>query len=196
MEGTVSTDNEILSALLDGEATDFELRRLVADVQKSKELAEKWRRYSLVQDIIHSRDVIPSLSLSDRIKDYIEKNPQKSRRDSRWMSGIAKLAISASVAFAIVFSMPYFFPVFEETQSVVLNSSSKIEENNNISYLELYSESEHRIDPAAKKRLDDYISKINFNGGVTETNGPLPIEALRDSPLYRLVNDTVDFPSR
>ena len=196
MEGTVSTDNEILSALLDGEATDFELRRLVADVQKSKELAEKWRRYSLVQDIIHSRDVIPSLSLSDRIKDYIEKNPQKSRRDSRWMSGVAKLAISASVAFAIVFSMPYFFPVFEETQSVVLNSSSKIEENNNISYLELYSESEHRIDPAAKKRLDDYISKINFNGGVTENNGPLPIEALRDSPLYRLVNDTVDFPSR
>ena len=196
MEGTVSTDNEILSALLDGEVTDFELRRLVADVQKSKELAEKWRRYSLVQDIIHSRDVIPSLSLSDRIKDYIEKNPQKSRRDSRWMSGVAKLAISASVAFAIVFSMPYFFPVFEETQSVVLNSSSKIEENNNISYLELYSESEHRIDPAAKKRLDDYISKINFNGGVTENNGPLPIEALRDSPLYRLVNDTVDFPSR
>ena len=196
MEGTVSTDNEILSALLDGEATDFELRRLVADVQKSKELAEKWRRYSLVQDIIHSRDVIPSLSLSDRIKDYIEKNPQKSRRDSRWMSGVAKLAISASVAFAIVFSMPYFFPVFEETQSVVLNSSSKIEENNNISYVELYSESEHRIDPAAKKRLDDYISKINFNGGVTENNGPLPIEALRDSPLYRLVNDTVDFPSR
>ncbi|MDA9902072.1 sigma-E factor negative regulatory protein [Gammaproteobacteria bacterium] len=196
MEGTVSTDNEILSALLDGEATDFELRRLVADVQKSKELAEKWRRYSLVQDIIHSRDVIPSLSLSDRIKDYIEKNPQKSRRDSRWMSGVAKLAISASVAFAIVFSMPYFFPVFEETQSVVLNSSSKIEENNNISYLELYSKSEHRIDPAAKKRLDDYISKINFNGGVTETSGPLPIEALRDSPLYRLVNDTVDFPSR
>jgi sigma-E factor negative regulatory protein RseA len=125
MEGTVSTDNEILSALLDGEATDFELRRLVADVQKSKELAEKWRRYSLVQDIIHSRDVIPSLSLSDRIKDYIEKNPRKSRRDLRWMSGIAKLAISASVAFAIVFSMPYFFPVFEETQSVVLNSSSK-----------------------------------------------------------------------
>ena len=196
MEGTVSTDNEILSALLDGEATDFELRRLVADVQKSKELAEKWRRYSLVQDIIHSRDVIPSLSLSDRIKDYIEKNPQKSRRDSRWMSGVAKLAISASVAFAIVFSMPYFFPVFEETQSVVLNSSSKIEENNNISYVELYSESEHRIDPAAKKRLDDYISKINFNGGVTENNGPLPIEALRDSPLYRLVNDTDDFPSR
>ena len=196
MEGTVSTDNEILSALLDGEATDFELRRLVADVQKSKELAEKWRRYSLVQDIIHSRDVIPSLSLSDRIKDYIEKNPQKSRRDSRWMSGVAKLAISASVAFAIVFSMPYFFPVFEETQSVVLNSSSKIEENNNISYVELYSESEHRIDPAAKKRLDDYISKINFNGGVTENNGPLPIEALRDSPLYRLLNDTVDFPSR
>ncbi|MDG1951355.1 MAG: sigma-E factor negative regulatory protein [Gammaproteobacteria bacterium] len=196
MEGTVSTDNEILSALLDGEATDFELRRLVADVQKSKELAEKWRRYSLVQDIIHSRDVIPSLSLSDRIKDYIEKNPQKSRRDSRWMSGVAKLAISASVAFAIVFSMPYFFPVFEETQSVVLNSSSKIEENNNISYVELYSKSEHRIDPAAKKRLDDYISKINFNGGVTENNGPLPIEALRDSPLYRLVNDTVDFPSR
>ena len=114
MEGMVSTDNEILSALLDGEATDFELRRLVADVHKSKELAEKWRRYSLVQDIIHSRDVIPSLSLSDRIKDYIEKNPQKSRRDSRWMSGVAKLAISASVAFAIVFSMPYFFPVLED----------------------------------------------------------------------------------
>jgi sigma-E factor negative regulatory protein RseA len=196
MEGTVSTDNEILSALLDGEATDFELRRLVADVQKSKELAEKWRRYSLVQDIIHSRDVIPSLSLSDRIKDYIEKNPRKSRRDLRWMSGIAKLAISASVAFAIIFSMPYFFPVFEETQSVVLNSSSKIEKNSNISYLELYSKSEDRIDPAAKKRLDDYISRINFNGGVTENTGPLPIEALRDSPLYRLVNDTVDFPSR
>lgn len=196
MEGKVPTDNEILSALLDGEANDFESRRVIAGVQKSKELAEKWRRYSLVQDIIHSRDVIPSLSLYDRIKDYIEKNPQKSKSDFRWVSGLAKLAISASVAFAIVFSVPYFFPVFEETRSVVLNSPSKIEKNNNFSYLELYSGSEDGIDPAAKKRLDDYISRINFNDGITETGGPLPIEALRDSPLYRLVNDTVDFPSR
>ena len=196
MVSKVLTDSEILSALLDGEATDFELRRVVADVQKSEELAEKWRRYALVQDIVHSREVIPSLLLSDRVKDYIENNRQKGKRNTRWISGVAKLAISASVAFAIVFSMPYFFPVFDETQSIVVNPFYKIEKNSNISYLELYSNNEDAIDPAAKKRLDDYISRINFNGGTTETEGPLPIEALRDSPLYRLVNDTVDFPSR
>lgn len=196
MVSKVSTDNEILSALLDGEATDFELRRVVADVQKSEELAEKWRRYALVQDIIHSREVIPSLLLSDRVKDHIEKTPQKVKRNFRWMSGVAKFAISASVAFVIVFSMPYFFPVFDETQSVVLSPFSKIEKNTSVRYLELYSNNKDAIDPAAKKRLDDYISRINFNGGTAETESPLPIEALRDSPLYRLVNDTVDFPSR
>lgn len=196
MVSKVSTDNEILSALLDGEATDFELRRVVADVQKSANLAEKWRRYALVQDIIHSREVIPSVLPSGRVKDYIEKYPQKGKRNFPWMYGAAKLAISASVAFAIIFSVPYFFPVSDETQSVVLNPFSKIEKNNSISYLDLYSNNEDAIDPAAKKRLDDYISRINFNGGTTETEGPLRIEALRDSPLYRLVNDTVDFPSR
>lgn len=196
MVSKVSTDNEILSALLDGEATDFELRRVVADVQKSEELAEKWGRYALVQDIIHSREVIPSLLLSDRVKDHIKKTPQKGKRNFRWMSGVAKFAISASVAFVIVFAMPYFFPVFNETQSVVLSPFSKIEKNTSISYLESYSNNIDAIDPAAKKRLDDYISRINFNGGTAETEGPLPIEALRDSPLYRLVNDTVDFPSR
>ena len=32
MVNKVPTDDEILSALLDGEATDFELRRVVSDV--------------------------------------------------------------------------------------------------------------------------------------------------------------------
>ena len=194
MVNKVPTDDEILSALLDGEATDFELRRVVSDVQKSEDLAEKWRRYALVQDIVHSREVRPSLALTSRVAEYIENNPHKRKIEFPWMFGLAKLAISASVALTIVYSLPYLSPIFDETRSVVSNPSFKVD--NNIRSLEYLFNNEHEIDPAAKKRLDEYISRINFNEEATENALPLPIEALRDSPLYKLVNDKADFSSR
>ena len=196
MVNNVPTDDEILSALLDGEATDFELRRVVSDAQKSKDLAEKWRRYALVRDIVHSREVRPSLVLSSRVAGYIEKNPYNRKLESRWMIGLAKLAISASVALAIVYSLPYLSPGFDETRSVVSNLSSKTDKNSDISLLRFNFDNEHEIDPAAKKRLDEYISRINFNEEATENALPVSIEALRDSPLYKLVNDRADFPSQ
>jgi hypothetical protein len=110
------------------------------------------------------------------------------------MFGLAKLAISASVALTIVYSLPYLSPIFDDTRPVVSNPSFKVD--NNIRSLEYLFNNEYEIDPAAKKRLDEYISRINFNEEATENALPLPIEALRDSPLYKLVNDKADFPSR
>ena len=51
------------------------------------------------------------------------------------MIGLAKLAISASVALAIVYSLPYLSPGFDETRSVVSNLSLKADKNNDISSL-------------------------------------------------------------
>ena len=40
---------ETLSALLDGEASEFELRRLLAE--GDVEIAAQWRRYQLIRDV-------------------------------------------------------------------------------------------------------------------------------------------------
>ena len=46
-------EKETLSALLDNEADDLELRRLLKSIDSNPELAETWERYCLEQSLMH-----------------------------------------------------------------------------------------------------------------------------------------------
>ena len=49
------TKHELLSALLDDEAGDFERRRLLNELKQDDELVETWGRYALVGDVLRNR---------------------------------------------------------------------------------------------------------------------------------------------
>ena len=47
---------ESVSALMDGEVTDFELRRTLERIENEPELAEAWQRYHLIRSVIRNED--------------------------------------------------------------------------------------------------------------------------------------------
>lgn len=109
---------ESLSALVDGEASEFEGRRLLGMVS-DPELSEKWQRYHLAGALMRKELSSPSLSdLSGRIGAAIHEEADYTAdaapvaasstasnvvvQASRWRDWMAKSAIAASVAFAVV----------------------------------------------------------------------------------------------
>ncbi|MGQ9425883.1 sigma-E factor negative regulatory protein [Gilvimarinus sp. F26214L] len=109
--------NESLSALVDDEASELELRRVLAEVQKDDDLRERWHRYQAARAAMQGEDVVLTNTMfADRIRDavsHIEMDrpvdgPEKARPSaadssgSRWKANAGRVAIAASVAAAVL----------------------------------------------------------------------------------------------
>ena len=49
------TKHELLSALLDDEAGEFERRRLLSELQQDQELSSTWQRYALTGELLRNK---------------------------------------------------------------------------------------------------------------------------------------------
>ncbi len=109
--------DESLSALVDGEISELELRRLLkADDQAFEELRGRWSSYQMTSASM--KDDVPnvaftdlSASISARIADedshsLTSNSSTKNRKQSIW-SGVGRFAIAASVAGAVVLGVQF-----------------------------------------------------------------------------------------
>ena len=177
-------EKESLSALLDNEADDLELRRILKSCEVNPELLETWQRYNLAQSLLHEAAVPVSPELSQRIFAQIEteESPQAPRSWKVWQQNLAKGAIAASVALVFIVTVqtnlqqssgPTLVQQNEQTpESFVPNSAIVIEE---VAF---------DVDPIAQQRLYDYVESMTI-----DEEQPLHMEHIQDSPLFRLVNE-------
>ena len=72
-------DAESLSALLDNESDDLSLPRVLESYGENSEIAEKWRRYNLVQAAVHNEVVQVSPNLRKGILESLkgENDPDR-----------------------------------------------------------------------------------------------------------------------
>lgn len=112
--------HQSLSHLMDNEADELELRRLLkaCDEQDDKALADTWHRYHLVRSVLHKEFEQEQLvDIADRISVALEQEPVPAQRRKLFENlrlraasisdtWIAKGAIAASVAAAVVLLMP------------------------------------------------------------------------------------------
>ena len=172
-------EKESLSALLDNEADDLELRRLLKSIDSNPELAETWERYCLEQSLMHNP--------AARVQQQIQNEPALSVRGnsfSGWQQTFSKLAIAASVAVIFVFAFQGSFnnPV---SPSLVEQEHSSLEQDALQPNATLVVESvSFEVDPEAQQRLLEYIESMSF-----DEDKPVRVEPIQDSPLYRLVNE-------
>src|SRR5690554_2104010 len=65
---------ESLSALMDNEATELELRRVLKQAKDDPDLLDHWQRYHLVRDVIHQQASAPApVSLLAGIREAINE---------------------------------------------------------------------------------------------------------------------------
>ena len=94
---TRDDDLEALSALMDGETQELELRRLLGSIDADPALRERWRRQQMVSDIMSKRPLTHSeIDVSDRVSDALSARSSVSRNP------IWSVAVAASVTLAVV----------------------------------------------------------------------------------------------
>lgn len=104
------TLRESLSALMDNEAEELELRRILKQMPHDRELRDAWRRYHLLSASLHQEShTRPSVDLLDGIHAALREEPlpiraeQPQRRIGPVARYIGQSAIAASVALAVIF---------------------------------------------------------------------------------------------
>lgn len=91
-------EREVLSALLDGETSELETRRMLRDLNQAG--TAQWARWQLTSDILKGHDVaaVPA-GFSARLSSALAE--EKVRRTG-WIGSVARAAVAASVAAATV----------------------------------------------------------------------------------------------
>jgi len=95
--------DQSLSALMDGEATDMELHRLLKEVSQGSELRDKWKRYHMVSSALKGDAAITPIDYSAAISAAIDE--ESSHRQSvlaGFVGSAGRFAIAASVALVAV----------------------------------------------------------------------------------------------
>lgn len=106
-----------LSALMDGEVDEFELRRTLDLIDQDPALRGKWRRYQLAASALRGDSLPWRDDLSERIAQAVASEPVPRRPVLVGILGRA--AVAASVAVLTVAAVRYWLP-FEEPASPVV----------------------------------------------------------------------------
>ncbi|HET8705653.1 MAG TPA: sigma-E factor negative regulatory protein [Pseudomonadales bacterium] len=102
---------EELSALMDGEASELELRRILKDLDANDELGASWSRYHTVRAVLRKepKSEWSGLDISSRIMDAIDAEPAHQaavpimKKKASWFATwVGQSAIAAGVAAAVV----------------------------------------------------------------------------------------------
>ncbi|GAB2196194.1 sigma-E factor negative regulatory protein [Sessilibacter sp. MAH4] len=106
------TLKQSLSALMDGEASELEVRRLLQQSDKDAEVRETWSRYQLAGRLLRGEQAaVPMIDLSASISELISEEEthsvaapvEKKAGLSRFFGHAGRAAIAASVAVVAVF---------------------------------------------------------------------------------------------
>lgn len=133
---------ESLSALMDDQASDMEVRRIVKNLDDDPELKACWRRYTLTSAAIKREwHEGMNVDLTENICRAIEDEPAYGasastalKVDKTWRGRLGQVAVAASVAFVFIFGVQQFDSLdqqapgteslanFESKESLPLNS--------------------------------------------------------------------------
>jgi sigma-E factor negative regulatory protein RseA len=95
---------ESLSALLDNETDELEMRRVLA-ASEGSEVRATWARYQVARAVMHKELLMPQLDLAARVSAALADEPALSpavaARRLPW-AGLGRLAVAASVTVAVL----------------------------------------------------------------------------------------------
>ena len=99
---------ESLSALLDNEADELELRRVLA-ASGEGDVRATWARYQVARAVMHKELLEPRLDLAAAVSAALADEPVVAGRKSRlpW-AGLGRLAVAASVTVAVLAGVRFY----------------------------------------------------------------------------------------
>ena len=99
------TLRESLSALMDGEANELELQRLLGGIADNPELRSTWTRYHAARSVVGAQEVSGfSMDISQRVRGalaqetLVASQEQSGGRMQRFLKPVASFAVAASIS--------------------------------------------------------------------------------------------------
>ncbi|MEY4590748.1 MAG: hypothetical protein RL497_2824 [Pseudomonadota bacterium] len=104
---------ESLSALMDNQASEIELRRILKQLPEDASIGATWHRYQLASTVMHRGQIAClNLDLSTAISEAIAQEPALSgptaKPTSHWLRWGGKSSLAASVALAVLIGVQQF----------------------------------------------------------------------------------------
>lgn len=189
---------ETLSAMLDDETDELELRRLLKSAGDDPDLLAAWQRYHLASAVAR-RERVASLSKDFhlRLAGKLRDEPVPGLAPRRWPSGqrfAGKFAIAATVAAAVFIGLqagldsgPAAPRIVGETAAAPAARPVAPVDAPVPRTVEVANVPTAPVDPEARQRLLEYIGSMRFDPAE-----PPQMEHIEDSPLFHLVNDLQD----
>ena len=181
---------ESLSALMDNEADELEVRRILA-AEAGGELHASWSRYQLARAALHREAVLPNFSVAAAVSAALTDGPAlgitPAPQASRWTNGWARLAVAASVTVAVLGGVR-LYNQDELNGAQLAQQATPLQmtqpQTQGPAILAGYSESTQLAPraPAApgndsawlRERYPHYLQQHAQQGGSAATNGTLP----------------------
>ena len=98
---------ESLSAVMDNEADDLELRRALA-ASGEPEVKATWSRYQIARAAMHGEYFSPGLNIAAGVSAVLAEEPAPARPGSSLWRGIGRVAIAASVTVAVLAGVRFY----------------------------------------------------------------------------------------
>lgn len=106
--------DESVSAVMDGEADELELRRVLAAAGEDPAVRQRWARYQLARSVMHKQTVMPGLDLAAAVSAAIAAEeapvaaaPVQPPMRSAWRQ-VGRLAVAASVTLAVLAGVRFY----------------------------------------------------------------------------------------
>ena len=121
---------ESLSALVDDEADDLELRRILSQ-QSPEQVNDLWSRYHRVKSLMNdeAETKFTQLDISSQVSALVVDEPaHRSAQSSNanWWRPVASFAVAASVAVAVVVGVQYSTPNGASVSPAATVASSRV----------------------------------------------------------------------
>jgi len=191
-------DREALSALMDNELSDFEVRRLLGSLAHRPELLLTWERYNLSRAALRSEPVrSPSgqnsrLDFSERTMAAIAAEPARNaaklftvandkQTHPAWLAPAGRVAVAASVTLAVFLGMQ------QVLRQDIAGSDLALAGSSNGGTISAPAGVQVAVDTEAQQRLNDYIRSVSIPARAESQSAPYNI--LLESPLLRPVSD-------
>lgn len=186
---------ECMSALLDNEADELDLQRILNDLERDEGSADTWRRYHLASSAMRGElDSFSDIDLSSRIQGQlagqagggVEVKPARSI--GSWVKPFASVAVAASVTAVILTSTQLYNSVGGDTGA----SPAALVVNGNVSPLlstgqvvgfgasnvagpmSMSPQDQILADDMAQRRLNAYLHSNIENASLNTSSGLMP----------------------
>ena len=102
-QGRESVTQQALSAMLDDEAQELELRRVLRDMDRDPELSYSWYRLQLTRAVLRGESVQPAAGFAASVRAAIDDEPElRQVTTSSWRRSLGSFAVAASVAAVVI----------------------------------------------------------------------------------------------